>query len=603
MKILGISAFYHDSAAALVCDGHVMGAVQEERFSRKKHDSGFPINAIQYLCKEVGITTKDIDCIVFYEKLDLKLQRIVESFIYFGPGHRKTFMNVMEVQIKKRQWLYSFIRKGLKYKGKIQFIKHHESHAASAFYPSPFTSSAYLTVDGVGEWETTTYGVGRWHQIELYKRINFPHSLGLLYAAFTYFVGFKVNSGEYKLMGLAPYGSPKYANKILDELIDLKEDGSFQLNMKYFDFVLGDKMINDRFGKLFGRTRRRPESDISQDDMDLARSIQEVTEIAMLRLARHVRKQTREKNLCMAGGVSLNCVANGKILKERIFDNIWIQPAGGDAGAALGAALYIWHQTLGNQRHVSSEMDGQNNYFLGPKYDKHDIQEFLELNNIVYEYCSDIEDRTADLIAQNNIVGWFSGRMEFGPRALGGRSILGDPRQPDMQKKMNLKIKYRESFRPFAPSVLEDKAKDWFELDQSSPFMLLVAGVKEDKRKILSKEQEQLFGIDKLNVIRSDIHAVTHVDYSARVQTVSKERNKKFYGLIKNVLKKTGCPVVINTSFNVRGEPIVCTPEDAYRCFIRTEMDFLVLENYLIDKKSQRGFKEDTSWQTEYVLD
>ena len=603
MRILGISAFYHDSAAALVCDGRIMGAVQEERFSRKKQDSEFPINAIQYLFRDVGITTKDIDCIVFYEKLNLKLQRILESFFNFGPGHRKTFSNIMETQIKKRQWVFSYIRKGLKYKGKIHFIKHHESHAASAFYPSPFISAAYLTIDGVGEWETTTYGVGQQHQIEQYKRINFPHSLGLLYAAFTYFTGFKVNSGEYKVMGLAPYGSPKYVNMILDELIDIKEDGSFQLNMKYFDFILGDRMVNESFGKLFGRTRREPETDISQDDMDMARSIQEVTEMAMLRIARHVRKETKEKNLCMAGGVALNCVANGTILKEKIFDNIWIQPAAGVAGAALGAALYLWHQTLGNARQVSSENGGQNHCYLGPKYENQDIKEFLELNNIAYEYCSDIEEKTADLLAHNNIVGWFSGRMEFGPRALGGRSILGDPRQPDMQKTMNLKVKYRESFRPFAPSVLEDKTKDWFELDQSSPFMLLVAGVKEDKRKKMTKEQEQLFGIDKLNVTRSDIPAVTHVDYSARVQTVSKERNKKFYRLIKSFEQKTGCPVVINTSFNVRGEPIVCTPEDAYRCFMRTEMDFLVLEDYLIDKKSQRNFKEDKSWQKEFGLD
>jgi carbamoyltransferase len=390
---------------------------------------------------------------------------------------------------------------------------------------------------------------------------------------------------------------------ILDELIDIKEDGSFQLNMKYFDFILGDRMVNESFGKLFGRTRREPETDISQDDMDMARSIQEVTEMAMLRIARHVRKETKEKNLCMAGGVALNCVANGTILKEKIFDNIWIQPAAGDAGAALGAALYLWHQTLGNARQVSSENGGQNHCYLGPKYENQDIKEFLELNNIAYEYCSDIEEKTADLLAHNNIVGWFSGRMEFGPRALGGRSILGDPRQPDMQKTMNLKVKYRESFRPFAPSVLEDKTKDWFELDQSSPFMLLVAGVKEDKRRKMTKDQEQLFGIDKLNVTRSDIPAVTHVDYSARVQTVSKEKNKKFYRLIKSFEQKTGCPVVINTSFNVRGEPIVCAPEDAYRCFMRTEMDFLVLENYLIDKKSQRNFKEDKSWQKEFGLD
>lgn len=605
MKILGISAFYHDSSAALVIDGQVIAAAQEERFTRKKQDPRFPKNAIQSVLAEKGLSMKEIDLIVFYENPAIKLNRIINSFIAEVPHGLSTFTKAMEAQIfDKKRWVTSLIRQELNYIGEIQYIKHHASHAASAFYPSPFSSAAFLTIDGVGEWETTTYGIGKENKLTFHKRINFPHSLGLLYAAFTYFTGFKVNSGEYKVMGLAPYGEPKYVNKILEEMIDLKDDGSFHLNMKYFDFASSEKMINENFEKLFGRTKREPETLLTQDEMNFARSIQDVTEIIMLKMARHIKKETQEKYLCLAGGVALNCVANGKILRENIFEDIWIQPASGDAGGALGAALYAWHQILENKRvPAANGTTIKNNTFLGPQFSQQDIKDYLEFNKIPHKFIENMEEIASDLLVQGKVIGWFSGRMEFGPRALGARSIIGDARLSEMQKNMNLKIKFRESFRPFAPAVLEEKADQWFDLDRPSPFMLLVSQVKKEKCKPASQQEEKLFGIDKLNCLRSEIPAVTHVDYSARTQTVSKITNAKFHKLIENFEKKTGCPVIINTSFNVRGEPIVCTPDDAYRCFMRTQIDYLVLENFLIKKDEQPPWQENQEWQKEFVLD
>lgn len=605
MNILGISAFYHDSAAALVSDGTIKLAVQEERFTRNKHDSRFPRNSIRWILEDSGLSINDIDHVAYYEQPSLKFWRIVDSFISAAPKGGGFFTDAIASQLKQKLWVSSIIRKELGYKGKIHFIKHHQSHAASAFYPSPFKSSAFLTIDGVGEYETTTYGVGHDNAIEFHKRINFPHSLGLLYAAFTYFTGFKVNSGEYKVMGLAPYGEPKYVQKILNGLMDLKEDGSFRLNMKYFDYIAGTKMINNKFEQYFGRERRKPESKITQDDMDFARSIQDVTELAILRMARHIRKEIGEKNLCLAGGVALNCVANGKILKEKIFDDIWIQPASGDAGGALGAALNVWFETLNNKRDVSDELTGfrQKHSCFGPKYCREEIKEFLDDYEIAYTESDDSSKDAADLLAEGKIVGWFSGAMEFGPRALGARSILGDPRVEHMQRDMNLKIKCRESFRPFAPSILEGQVQEWFEMDKPSPFMLMVAGVRENKRRYLTEEQNKLFGIEQLNVIRSEIPAVTHVDYSARIQTVSPETGPRYNSLLEAFYCKTGCPVLINTSFNVRGEPIVLTPEDAYRCFMRTEMDYLVLENFVLDKTKQGQWQEKENWKEEFALD
>lgn len=602
MKILGISAFYHDSAAALIEDGRILGAVQEERFSRKKHDNSFPQASIDYLLKGNKLSINDVDYVVFYEKPVLKLARICKSFFVYHPFRWGAFVRVMNFQLRKVR-VRSIIKKELGYKGKIVFVKHHESHAASSFYPSAFQRAAFLTVDGVGEFETLTYGVGDGNKLLFRGNVNFPHSLGLLYAAFTYFIGFKVNSGEYKVMGLAPYGAPKYKAKTLNELVKLEEDGSFKLNMRYFDFTTGSPIINNNFEKLFGRKRRMPESQLTQDDMDFARSVQEVIEEAILRMVRRIRKETGEKYLCLAGGVALNCVANGKILKEKIFDDIYVQPASGDAGGALGAALYVWYHVLNNPRAPSSNKKELQDTYFGPSYSEDDIKEFLDYKKIPHTYCADIEEKVADLISQGKVIGWFGGRMEFGPRALGARSILGDARNPEMQKNMNLKIKYRESFRPFAPAVLEEEAGDWFEIERPSPFMLLVADVKSDKRKSISNENKNLFGIDKLNVVRSDIPAVTHVDYSARLQTVSKEGNSKFYKLINCFYKKTGCPVIVNTSFNVRGEPIVCTPEDAYRCFMRTEIDYLALENFLIDKRNQPKLIEDNDWHNTFTLD
>lgn len=603
MKILGISAFYHDSAAALLVDGKIVCAAQEERFTRKKHDSRFPHKAIECALREGQLTIDDIDTIIYYENPQLKFQRILSSFISSAPTGFPTFLKAIEGQLTGKLWISQLIRKELNFKKEIRFVKHHESHAASAFFASPFERAAFLTVDGVGEWETTTFGTGAGNRIKFHQHLNFPHSLGLLYAAFTYYTGFKVNSGEYKVMGLAPYGQPKYVQTILDELIDLKEDGSFRLNMSYFDFIVGEKMINERFEQLFGRSRRNPESLLTQFEMDMARSVQEVTEIVLLKIARHVRKTTQEKYLCLAGGVALNCVANGKILREGIFDDIWIQPAAGDAGGALGAVLFGWHQLFKNSRTVVKQQELPHGFYLGQQYGQADIKEFLDGNRIPYEYVDHIEEKTSELLAAGKIIGWFSGRMEFGPRALGGRSIIGDPRLPEMQKIMNLRIKYRESFRPFAPAVLEEEVSNWFEIDRPSPYMLLVAPVKNEKQRKMTKEEDELFGLDKLNRIRSEIPSVTHVDYSARIQTVSRLTNEKFHKLLTAFQKRTGCPVLINTSFNVRGEPIVCTPEDAYRCFMRTEIDYLVLENYLIDKTKQPVQEKNEAWQAEFQLD
>ena len=603
MKILGISAFYHDSASALVINGNIIGAAQEERFSRAKHDSSFPRYAIKYVLSEGGISIDEIDCVVFFDNPGLKFNRILESYLAYAPAGISSFLKAIPIWLKRKLWISFLIKKELGYKDKIHFIKHHQSHAASAFFPSPFERAAFLTIDGVGEWETTTYGIGYDNKLEFRKKITFPHSLGLLYSAFTYFVGFKVNSGEYKLMGLAPYGEPKYVDKILTELVDVKEDGSFRLNIDYFDYVVGSKMTNGKFEQLFGRQPRERESLLTQDDMDIARSIQDVIEMVLLRMVRYIKRTTGERFLCLAGGVALNCVSNSRILKSNLFDDIWIQPAAGDAGGALGAALYTWYETLNHKREADNLNDKQKGSYLGSSFDNDDIRDFLEYNQIPYRYCDNIEDETAELLARGKIIGWFNGRMEFGPRALGARSIIGDPRLADMQKRMNLKIKYRESFRPFAPSVLEEETENWFELDRPSNYMLVVADVKKGKQIPMTDSQKRMFGIDKLNVVRSEIPAVTHVDYSARVQSVSKKSNKRFHNLIRSFYDKTGCPVIINTSFNVRGEPIVCTPEDASQCFMRTDIDYLVLENFLLDKMKQRKWEEARDWQNEFELD
>lgn len=605
MNILGISAFYHDSAAALVVDGEIIAAAQEERFSRKKHDHRFPINAVKYCLREAGIKTDQLDYVAFYDKPFLKFERLLETYLTYAPIGIQSFIKAMPLWIKEKLWMKELIKNETGYEGKILFPEHHESHAASAFFASPFNEAAFLTIDGVGEWTTTSYGVGNGNKIEILADIKFPHSIGLLYSAFTYFTGFKVNSGEYKVMGLAPYGEPKYVDIILNELMDLKEDGSFKMNMKYFNYAAGLTMTNGNFNKLFGRGPRKPESKLTQMDMDLARSVQEVTDEVMLRLARHIKTETGKNNLVLAGGVALNCVANGKVLRENIFDDIWIQPAAGDAGGALGAALFTWYQYLGNERKADNKNDFQKGSYLGPEFDNLFIKNFLKGKNIPYKEVPDEEltSLTADLIAQENVIGWFQGRMEFGPRALGNRSIIGDARSKKMQSIMNLKIKFRESFRPFAPSVLEEKISEYFEIDRPSPYMLLVADVKKERQKKMTDEENKLFGIDKLNIIRSDIPAITHVDYSARIQSVSKKTNPLYHRLISEFDKKYGCGVIINTSFNVRGEPIVCTPEEAYTCFMRTEMDYLVLGNFILDKKEQPEFKEDKNWREEFGLD
>ncbi|MFQ5432193.1 MAG: carbamoyltransferase [Nitrospinota bacterium] len=606
MIILGVSAYYHDSAACLLKDGRIVCAAQEERFTRKKHDPRFPGNAIRFCLEEGGITTDSLDHVVFYDKPFLTFERLLESYLEYAPYGVGSFLQAMPAWIKQKLHLRKALAEELEgYKGDIKFCEHHESHAASAFYPSPFDEAAIITLDGVGEWTTTSLASGRGSEISFLKEIRFPHSLGLLYSAFTYYMGFKVNSGEYKVMGLAPYGEPKYVDIILNELIDLKEDGSFKLNMKYFNYCAGLTMTNSRFHGLFGGPPRKPETNITAKEMDLARSVQEVIELAVMRIAVFAKKLTGHKSLCMAGGVALNCVANGKILSKGIFDNVWIQPAAGDAGGALGAALAVWHRMLGEPRAVESGRDSQMGSYLGPAYSNDEIESFLKKIDAPYEKVSDGElpKKAADILASERVLGWFYGRMEYGPRALGGRSILGDARSVNMQSEMNLKIKFRESFRPFAPSVLRERVADYFEMETDSPYMLMVAPVLENKRRGMTEVDKKRAGFDRLNVVRSDVPAVTHVDYSARIQTVDGTHNGMYREMIAEFEKLTGCPMIINTSFNVRGEPIVNTPEEAYHCFMRTNMDYLVLGNLLLDKSRQPAFADDGSWKKEFELD
>jgi carbamoyltransferase len=605
VNILGLSAFYHDSAACLVRDGEIIAAAQEERFTRKKHDASFPKHAVMYCLREGGINVNELEYVAFYEKPFLKFDRILHSYLAYAPAGLKSFLMAIPLWIRERIWMKELIRHELGCDCKVFFPEHHESHAASAFFPSPFSEAAFLTIDGVGEWTTTSYGVGRGNQIQMLAELRFPHSLGLLYSAFTYFTGFKVNSGEYKLMGLAPYGQPKYFDLILRELIDLKDDGSFRLNMKYFNYGVGLTMTNRAFNRLFDRPPRKPESKLTQSDMDLARSIQDVTDEIMLRMARHVRKETGRRNLCLAGGVALNCVANGHILRERIFDRIWIQPAASDAGGALGAALFAWHQILDKERKVDDVNESQSGSYLGPAYRNDEIRAYLETQKIPFTELTDGElpEKIATLINAQKVIGWFYGRMEFGPRALGARSIIGDARSPKMQELMNLKIKFRESFRPFAPSVLREKLSAWFELDEESPYMLLVAPVAKNRRHEITADKQSLFGMEKLLTIRSEIPAVTHVDYSARIQTVTDQHQPMFYRMIKKFDERYGCPVIINTSFNVRGEPIVATPEHAFTCFMRTNMDYLLLGNFLLEKNEQKPLDKDIDWLREFELD
>ncbi len=649
MKILGISAFYHDSAAALVSNGEIIAAAQEERFSRKKHDPRFPKHAINYCLSAAGVQLAEIDRVVFYDKPLLKFERLLETYLAYSPNGFRSFLAAMPVWLKEKLYLKTLLKKELAELGNckktelptLMFTEHHQSHAASAFFPSPYERAAVLCLDGVGEWATTTAWLGEGNDLTALWQIDFPHSLGLLYSAFTYYTGFKVNSGEYKLMGLAPYGQAKYVDRILNNIIDVKKDGTFRLNMEYFNYATGLTMTSQKFHDLFGGPPRKPESELTQHEMDIASSIQWVTEEIVLRLANTMQTEVDADHLCLAGGVALNCVANGRILRESKFKEIWIQPAAGDAGGALGAALSVWHQyakqprlvktpvatpiatpiTSGTQVKVAEShsatvatlqtpaklqiRDTMKGSYLGPKFSEAEITAYLDSVNAVYHRLDDAElmPRLAKILAEENVVGWFQGRMEFGPRALGGRSIIGDPRSPKMQSVMNLKIKYRESFRPFAPSVLAERVSDFFELDSQSPYMLLVAPVKESLRIPMSEEQKQLFGIAKLNIPRSTIPAITHVDYSARVQTVHKETNPRYYELLRQFDKLTGCGVLVNTSFNVRGEPIVCTPEDAYRCFMRTEMDYLVLENVLLAKPEQPAWEKDDAWKNEFELD
>jgi carbamoyltransferase len=658
MNILGISAYYHDSAAALISDGEIIAAAQEERFSRKKHDARFPKNAIAYCLKEAKIDLQQLDRIVFYDKPLVKFERLLETYLAYAPKGFRSFLTAMPIWLKEKLYLKTMLKRELAEMANCKtnklpsllFTEHHQSHAASAFFPSPFQKAAVLCLDGVGEWATTSVWLGDGNQLTPQWEIDFPHSLGLLYSAFTYYTGFKVNSGEYKLMGLAPYGEPKYVDKILNYLIDLKDDGTFRLNMDYFNYTVGLTMTNKKFDELFEGPPRKGEGKLTQREMDIAASIQVVTEEVVLRLCRTVKKELNVDYLCLAGGVALNCVANGRILREGIFKDIWIQPAAGDAGGALGAALAIWYQYCESERNVdlnspvnSIELqksqvitpneavedntevlttnqpvatvtksiahltcrDQMRGSYLGPKFADTEILEYLDAVKASYHRLDDAElmPQLAEILEQGNVVGWFQGRMEFGPRALGGRSIIGDPRNAKMQSVMNLKIKYRESFRPFAPSILAERVADYFEMDHSSPYMLLVAPVKESLRIPMTAEQEQLFGIDKLNVPRSEIPSVTHVDYSARVQTVHKETNPRYYDLISHFERRSGCSILVNTSFNVRGEPIVCTPEDAYRCFMRTEMDYLVLENFLLPKSEQIPWKQDDAWKNEFELD
>lgn len=613
-SILGVSAYYHDSAACLVQNGRIVAAAQEERFTRKKHDAGFPKCAVDFCLREGGLTLDGVDYLVFYDKPLVKFERLLETYLSYAPQGIRSFITAMPVWLKEKLFLRKLLEDAFREVGglgkkdplpPILFGEHHESHAAAAFFPSPYQEAVVLCMDGVGEWATTSAWIGRGNRLTPLWEIPFPHSIGLLYSAFTYYTGFKVNSGEYKVMGLAPYGEPKYVKTILDHVVDVKPDGTFRLNMDYFDYCTGLRMTNKKFDSLFGGPPREPESVLTQREMDLARSVQEVTELVMLRLANSLHQETGIPNLCLSGGVALNCVGNGRVLREGPFTHLWIQPAAGDAGSALGAALNVHYQFLGQPRNQEAPDDAMRGSYLGPRFSNEEIEKVLTTLDAKYERVEDPDlfTRVADHLAHEKVIGWFQGPMEFGPRALGGRSILGDPRSEKMQSVMNLKIKYRESFRPFAPSVLRERVSDFFEMDTDSPYMLLVAPVVEKRRRTLEADQQKLWGIELLNVPKSDIPAVTHVDYSARVQTVSPTVNPRYYQLLKAFEAQTGCGVLINTSFNVRGEPIVCMPEDAYRCFMRTEMDVLVLENCILLKEDQKPIPKDESWMKEFELD
>ncbi len=612
MFILGISAYYHDSAACLIKDGEIIAAAQEERFTRKKHDACFPQNAIKYCLEEAKISANQIENIVFYEKPFVKFERLLETYLAFAPKGFKSFVKAMPIWIKDKLFQKSTLIRELKstlngninWHKRLLFSEHHLSHAASAYYPSPFNSAAVLTLDGVGEWTTTSFAIGKGSDLKVLKEIHFPHSLGLLYSAFTYYTGFKVNSGEYKVMGLAPYGEPRYVDLIKDKLITVAEDGSFQLDMSYFDYATGLTMTNKKFNALFGGPPRKAESEITQREMDLAASIQKVAEDVVIKLAKGIAKETNERNLCLAGGVALNCVVNGILLKQKIFDNIWIQPAAGDAGGALGAALSTWYLHYNKDRIISTERDAMKGSYLGPVFTDNEIEVELKECGATFNKLSEDEliEIVATKLANGKAVGWMQGRMEFGPRALGGRSIIADPRSQTMQKQLNLKVKYRESFRPFAPSILSENLNEWFELETDSPYMLLVADVKDNKRRVMTQEEELLFGIDKLNVSRSSVPAITHVDYSARIQTVHIDTNQRYYKVISKFKEKTGCPIVVNTSFNVRGEPIICTPTDAFRCFMGTELDILAIGNNILYKEKQNKLLKE-NYEQRYEMD
>jgi carbamoyltransferase len=602
--ILGISAYYHDSAACLLRDGHIVAAAQEERFTRKKGDPDFPRQAVDYCLRTAGIGSRDLTHVGFYDKPLLKFERILETYLGIAPRGLRSFLMAGPLWIKDKLYLDRQLKESLDWDGTILYAEHHESHAASAFFPSPFEEAAILTIDGVGEWATASIGVGSGHDLKLIRELHWPDSLGLLYSAVTYYLGFKVNSGEYKVMGLAPYGEPRYVQLMLDRIVDLQPDGSLRLDQDYFNYLGGLTMTNGAFDRLFGGPPRVPETPLEQKHLDIARSVQEVCEEAMLRMARTAHRETGQRALCLAGGVALNCVGNGRILREGPFERIWIQPASGDAGGALGVAQLIWHRHLQSPRSVGCR-DGMNGAYLGPEFPPDAIRSWLESVGAVFQRMDRdaLLERTSELLAEGRVIGWFAGRMEFGPRALGGRSILGDPRNPAMQSQMNIKIKFREGFRPFAPSVLRERVSDYFELDVDSPYMLLVAPVRSERRRPVTAEEESRWGIEKLKVQRSEIPAVTHVDYSARIQTVSREDNPEYYDLIHAFERRTGCPLLVNTSFNVRGEPIVCTPADAYRCFMRTDIDHLVLWPYLLAKSDQPAWREEKDWRTEVPLD
>ena len=612
MNILGISAYYHDSAACLLKNGEIIAAAQEERFTRKKHDSNFPTHAINYCLKEAQIVASEIDNVVFYEKPFVKFERLLETYLAFAPRGFLSFIKAMPLWVKYKLFQKSLIIKELQntlspkvnWKDRLLFSEHHLSHAASAFYPSPFKRAAVLTLDGVGEWTTTSLAVGKDRDLTVIKEIHFPHSLGLLYSAFTYYTGFKVNSGEYKVMGLAPYGKPKYTKLIKEKLITIASDGSFKMDMSYFNFATGLTMTNNKFNKLFGGPPRLPETKLTQRDMDLAASIQKVTEDIILRIAKNIAKETGERNLCLAGGVALNCVANGILLREKIFENIWIQPAAGDAGGALGAALTVWHMNQNGERNLKKNPDSMKGSYLGPEFSDSEIKNQLKSCGAVFKKFKkdDLIDSVVSALVKKKAVGWMQGRMEFGPRALGARSIIADPRHSEMQRQLNLKVKYRESFRPFAPSVLSEHVSEWFELDENSPYMLIVAGVKKQKLRKMTTREENLFGIEKLNIKRSSIPAITHVDYSARIQTVHKNLNPFFHALISGFKEKTGCPLIINTSFNIRGEPIVCSPKDAFKCFMGTNLDLLAIGTYLLFKEDQHEYLKE-NYRDKYTLD